>query len=149
MTSLTLITSSNRELTVNSNLYFFDDDYEIDGTHTPVIGDGTNGALHQEHLPMPSHTPLPPSAASNTPRTRVYHPNTGCSYPGGLNYLQQMDRDEYAHIRDTDNVYYPFASKSEWELARWLSSGALSQKDIDAYLRLQRVSEIDSPCIQY
>ena len=64
-----LITSSNHELTVNSNLYFFDDDYEIDGTHTPVIGNDTDGALHQEHLLMPSHAPLPPSAASNTPRT--------------------------------------------------------------------------------
>ena len=65
-----------------------------------MIGDGTDGALHQEHLPMPSHAPLPPSAASNTPRTRVYHPNTECSYPGGLNYLQQMDQDEYAHYRE-------------------------------------------------
>ncbi|KAI5985158.1 hypothetical protein EDD15DRAFT_2140176, partial [Pisolithus albus] len=70
--------------------------------------------------------------------TRLYHPNKGHSQPGGLNHLQQMDHDEYAHIRDTDNIYYPFASKSEWELASWLSSGALSQKEIDHYLRLQR-----------
>ena len=31
MTSLMLITSSNHELTVNSNLGFFNEDYEIDG----------------------------------------------------------------------------------------------------------------------
>ena len=71
------MTSSNHELTVNSNLGFFNEDYEIDGIHTPVIGDGTDRALHQEHLPMPSHAPLPPSAASNTPCTRVYSGKIG------------------------------------------------------------------------
>ncbi|KAH0825927.1 hypothetical protein J3R83DRAFT_7606 [Lanmaoa asiatica] len=51
-----------------------------------------------------------------------------------------MDRDQYAHIRNQENVYYPFACESEWELAKWLSSGSLSQNEIDQYLHSQRVS---------
>ncbi|KAG1802822.1 uncharacterized protein HD556DRAFT_1489651 [Suillus plorans] len=48
-----------------------------------------------------------------------------------------MDDDEYATIRHTENIYYPFASKSEFDLAGWLSRGALSQKEIDAFLHLE------------
>ena len=54
--------------------------------------------------------------------------------PGGMNLLEHMEHDQYASIRNTENFYYPFASKSEWELANWLSGGALSQNDINAYL---------------
>ena len=57
-----------------------------------------------------------------------------------MNHLQRMDKDKYADIRNHENLYYPFASESEWEVANWLSSGALSQNDIDTFLCLQRVS---------
>ncbi|KAI6002200.1 hypothetical protein F5J12DRAFT_723281 [Pisolithus orientalis] len=67
----------------------------------------------------------------------MYHPNQAESLKGGLNHLQHMDQDEFTHIHDSENIYYPFASKGEWELANWLASGALSQKEIDAYLHLQ------------
>lgn len=142
------ISSSNHEITVDDNYDFncpFDDDNEVvDNSQAQAIGDGTDGALYQAHLLVPSPTSLPSSAHSNTHCTQLYHSNKGHSQPGGLNHLQQMDHDEYAHIHDTENVYYPFASKSEWELANWLSSGALSQKEIDHYLQLQCVSEIHS-----
>jgi hypothetical protein len=73
-------------------------------------------------------------------RQRVYHPNQPTGRKGGMNLLAQMDNDQFAPIRNSENLYYPFASKSEWELADWLSSGALSTKDIDTYLRLEHVS---------
>ena len=50
-----------------------------------------------------------------------------------------MDQDEYAHICDMENIYYPFTSKSEWEVADWLSSGSHIQKEIDAFLHLEHV----------
>jgi hypothetical protein len=52
-----------------------------------------------------------------------------------------MSHDVHSVLRK-ENIYYPFASESEWELARWLSSGALSQKDINQYLRLQCVCKL-------
>ncbi|KAH7906891.1 hypothetical protein BJ138DRAFT_1137785 [Hygrophoropsis aurantiaca] len=51
-----------------------------------------------------------------------------------------MECDQYAEERRT-NLFYPFASQSEWELANWLSSGALSQKEIDQFLHLQRTRD--------
>ncbi|KAF9220459.1 hypothetical protein BS17DRAFT_852137 [Gyrodon lividus] len=53
-----------------------------------------------------------------------------------------MDCDVHANDRE-ENIYFLFASASEWELANWLSSSALSQNEINQYLRLQR--NIDQP----
>ncbi|KAI6008951.1 hypothetical protein EDC04DRAFT_2871434 [Pisolithus marmoratus] len=69
----------------------------------------------------------------------VYHPNPPVSHPGGLNLLQRMEMDQYAPIRNSENIYFPFASRSEWELADWLSRGALSHKEIDTYLHLEHM----------
>ena len=50
------------------------------------------------------------------------------------------------------NPWYPFASEEEWELAEWLSSSSLMQKDIDCYLKLCIVSlgliRLEPPSLQ-
>ncbi|KIJ59743.1 hypothetical protein HYDPIDRAFT_32958 [Hydnomerulius pinastri MD-312] len=104
-----------------------------------ATGEIAGGGIHQPFPPEPETlAPIPSSL-----RTRVHHPNhSGQRQPGGLNHLQWMDRDVHANDRE-ENVYFPFASASEWELANWLSSSALSQNEINQYLRLQR--NIDQP----
>ena len=77
---------------------------------------------------------------AHTYQRRIFHPNQFVVFGGGMNHLQHMDEDKHANIHNNENLYYPFASKSEWEAANWLSSGALSQNNIDIFLRLQRVS---------
>ncbi|KAI5986599.1 hypothetical protein EDD15DRAFT_2373033 [Pisolithus albus] len=110
----------------------FNDPFD-DGDHDdPGVGD--EDEIHHE-LPASD----PPLASMR--RVRTYHPNQGEYLTGGLNHLQRMDQDEFVHICNTENVYYPFGSKSEWELANWLASGALAQKEIDAYLHLQRTKD--------
>lgn len=118
----------------------FDDEDEIDVIQTSMTHEDAAGGIPHPLSSEPG-TPvlLPPSS-----RTRIYHPNSsGQREPGGLNHLERMNRDMHADLRE-ENVYYPFASESEWELAKWLSSGALSQKEINQYLRLQRVRKINS-----
>ena len=85
------------------------------------------------------------SSSHSTPfhRTREYHPNQSKTHSGGENLFGRMDQDEFTHIRDTENPYYPFASKSEWEVANWLSRETLSQREIDEYLQLDRVCVFD------
>ncbi|KAG1857459.1 hypothetical protein F4604DRAFT_1589911, partial [Suillus subluteus] len=85
----------------------------------------------------PALTSVDPSVGPHPGTTRQYHPNTPATIPGGKNHLQQMEGDIYANIRNTENIYYPFASKSEFDLANWLSSGALSQKEVDSFLYLE------------
>ncbi|KAI6014080.1 hypothetical protein PISMIDRAFT_110851 [Pisolithus microcarpus 441] len=119
-----------------------DADKNLDGLSDDDCGDDTESGNRANTLyslgPDVDTAPHPALAS----RVRTYHPNQGQCLKGGLNHLQRMDQDEFAPIRDSENVYYPFASESEWELANWLASGVLSQKDIDAYLHLQRTKDL-------
>ncbi|KAG1866444.1 hypothetical protein C8R48DRAFT_600483 [Suillus tomentosus] len=83
-----------------------------------------------------------PSAGPCPGTIREYHPNIPIAKPGGQNHLQRMDDDEHATICHSENVHYPFASKSEFDLACWLSNGALSQKEINAFIHLEHTKNI-------
>lgn len=110
----------------------------------PQLDDDTDGGYHVD-LPSMDHDTNEMGTTDwqvvGSGRKRIFHPNKGVAKPGGLNHLQRMDRDQHAHIRNHKNLYYPFACKSEWEFANWLSSGSLSQREIDQYLRSIRVSK--------
>ncbi|KAG1868721.1 hypothetical protein C8R48DRAFT_598563 [Suillus tomentosus] len=65
----------------------------------------------------------------------------GASYSqDGSIFLDLFDADEYAECR-VDNLYYPFASKEEWEVADYLLHSSLSMAAIDEFLKLSMVSE--------
>ena len=114
--------------------------------------------------PVPSSMPfspgslqtLPPvdqqSAASDVPVVSLaglhkeFHPCPSLWVPGGRNLLQRIDEsDEYAPVRASSaNIHYPFASHSEWHLAKWLATAPLSRADIDKFLHLDYVSRHSS-----
>jgi hypothetical protein len=52
-----------------------------------------------------------------------------------------METEEFQALH-FNNIYYPFASRMEWELASWLSQGLLLQKAIDHFLHLEYVSSL-------
>jgi hypothetical protein len=66
------------------------------------------------------------------------HPNTPSVYPGGTTFMDQFFNDECAGQRK-ENLYYPFASGAEWQLASWLLRSRLSMAAIDDFLSLQLV----------
>ncbi|KAG6906603.1 hypothetical protein DXG01_012984 [Tephrocybe rancida] len=73
---------------------------------------------------------------------KVYHPNRAGSLPTqGLNLLQALEKDKYAHHRNNGNPHYPFASQTEWELVQWMNDASLTQQQIDAFLRLSYVKQ--------
>jgi hypothetical protein len=59
-----------------------------------------------------------------------------------MNFLESMETDEYADYHK-HNIFYPFASEVEWELASWLSASSLSQKAIDQFLCLDYVRSLE------
>ena len=61
----------------------------------------------------------------------------------GETYLDLFNEDEYAGARQT-NLYYPFATQPEWELASFLLKSDLSRVAIDQFLKLQLVSTMQS-----
>lgn len=55
------------------------------------------------------------------------------TYGKGTTFMAQFDYDRFAKER-TENLYYPFASKEEWELASFLLCSSLSMHAIDKFL---------------
>ena len=67
-----------------------------------------------------------------------YHPNTPSVHPGGTVFMDQFFNDQYATLRQ-ENLYYPFASRMDWQLASWLLRSRLSMAAIDDFLSLELV----------
>jgi hypothetical protein len=60
-------------------------------------------------------------------------------YGTGTTFMREFDGDQYAGER-VENLYYPFASRDEWELAAFLLRSDLSMASIDLLLSLNLVS---------
>lgn len=121
-----------------------EDDNDVLSFNNPPLLSAPNPEQHHLSIPESDYdTPLAsvdPSAGPRPGTLRNYHPNVPIAHPGGENHLQKMDRDVHAAIRHTENLYYPFASKAEFDLGYWLSEAALSQKEVDGFLHLEHVS---------
>jgi len=66
------------------------------------------------------------------------HPNIPSIYPGGATFMDQFFSDQYASFQ-RENLYYPFASRVDWQLASWLLRSRLSIAAIDDFLALELV----------
>ncbi|KAG1868327.1 hypothetical protein DFJ58DRAFT_837966 [Suillus subalutaceus] len=64
-----------------------------------------------------------------------------CYSQDGKTFLDLFDADEYAECR-VDNLYYPFTSKEEWEVADYLLRSSLSMAAIDEFLKLSMVQTL-------
>ncbi|KAG1906124.1 uncharacterized protein F5891DRAFT_975575 [Suillus fuscotomentosus] len=64
-----------------------------------------------------------------------------CYSEDGLTFLDVFDADEFAEYRK-DNLFYPFASKEEWEVADYLLRSTLSMAAIDEFLKLHMKSSV-------
>jgi hypothetical protein len=60
-------------------------------------------------------------------------------YGTSTTFMEEFDRDQYAGER-VENLYYPFASRDEWEFAAFLLRSDLSMASIDSLLSLNLVS---------
>jgi hypothetical protein len=78
--------------------------------------------------PLPSH-----------PRVqRIEFPGAAKVYGQTKTFMDRFNDDQYSGFRTT-NIYYPFAGKTEWDLASFLLSSGLSMGKIDDFLRLKMV----------
>ena len=66
------------------------------------------------------------------------HPNIPSVHPGGTTFMDQFFSDEYSRFRQ-ENVYYPFVSETDWQLASWLLHSRLSMAAINTFLSLELV----------
>ncbi|KAF9455364.1 hypothetical protein BDZ94DRAFT_1316309 [Collybia nuda] len=62
-------------------------------------------------------------------------------YKGGTTFMDEFDNDVHASKR-TENLYYPFASRDEWELASYLLRSDLSVASINTFLSLSLIKQL-------
>jgi hypothetical protein len=82
-----------------------------------------------------------PGPAATDPaqsHVREDYPNPPDTYPSTKTFMRQFDQDPHAAHR-TKNLYYPFASRGEWQLGFFLISCGMSMNLINQFLRLELV----------
>ncbi|KAF9016394.1 hypothetical protein BDP27DRAFT_1440698 [Rhodocollybia butyracea] len=67
---------------------------------------------------------------------QISFPGAGQVLGVGKTYMDDFNNDRFAHERLV-NLYYPFASRPEWETANFLLNSPLSMREIDQYLKLE------------
>jgi hypothetical protein len=67
------------------------------------------------------------------------HPSAGKKYGRDKTFLESFDDDRHAPQRSA-NLFFPFASKEDWQVGVWLSRSRLSMAAIDSFLSLPMVS---------
>jgi hypothetical protein len=63
--------------------------------------------------------------------------------PAGNTHGQDLSKFESLRkeqISEGSAPWFPFESEDEWELGRWLMTSGISQKKIDSFLKLHKVS---------
>ena len=109
----------------------------------------------QEDVPMyDPHDGVSPPSPENNPSAQWFseaarvsvseycveaHPNASQVYGRGETFMDVFDADVCAENR-RDNLYYPFTSRKEWQMASFLLRSSLSMAAIDEFLSLELVS---------
>jgi hypothetical protein len=78
------------------------------------------------------HAQSPPDTSAPTTE---YYPRAAHIYGPGISFMDWFSADEHA-----DNIYYPFASRDEWEIGSFLLRSDMSMTLIDEFLKLSMVS---------
>jgi hypothetical protein len=86
----------------------------------------------------PNFEPYNPSD-TNESKYREEYVGASQEFGTGLTFMDGFDLDEFSDHR-RKNLYYPFATKGDWEMASFLLRSGLSMAKIDDLLKLQLVS---------
>ena len=87
----------------------------------------------KDHQQPPPH--MVHSSGTHTKSPSNYFPNAGHVFDSGPSFLGWFYNDKNASAR-SNNLYHPFLSKGEWEVAKFLSCSGLLMKLIDKFLSL-------------
>ncbi|EGN97231.1 hypothetical protein SERLA73DRAFT_74942 [Serpula lacrymans var. lacrymans S7.3] len=100
-----------------------------------VASDGNQYHIQEMLKNLPEGMPLSDNQGIHPPGFKFsYHPHSAYDYGRLPNILEEMNADKYASKR-THNVFWPFSSQKEWELAKFLME-TLNQSQIDKFLKL-------------
>ena len=121
-----------------------DGDVTMDNDINPA-GD----SLYSPFVPANIHSDTPNGPALNHPGSKYHvevYPGAAQTYGKGPTFMDEFDGDKYAVMRK-ENLYYPWASRPEWELAAFLLRSSLSMAVINQFLSLDLVSLLTLPLV--
>ncbi|KAJ3888382.1 hypothetical protein GG344DRAFT_53732 [Lentinula edodes] len=78
---------------------------------------------------------------------QIPFPNASQIVGQGATFMDDFNDDRFADERGS-NLYYPFASRPEWETASFLLNSSLSMQEIDIYLKLDLVGNLNNLSFQ-
>lgn len=112
-----------------------DDSFDVPA-HTEDDNQGFDGAVDLDVTMDPEEeTEVPEGSRKDFVE---FFEGSGETFPGGKSFLDDFRQDEHAAER-RDNLYFPFASHDEWQLASWLLRSRLSISALDSLLSLNIV----------
>ncbi|KAF8952213.1 hypothetical protein BDZ97DRAFT_1909427 [Flammula alnicola] len=79
--------------------------------------------------------------ANISPFTKENYPTPSQAFGLGSTFMDRFDQDQHSGERKSQ-LYYPFASKSEWELASFLLRSNLSMASLDKLLKLKLIQTL-------
>ncbi|KAI6096000.1 hypothetical protein F5141DRAFT_1067925 [Pisolithus sp. B1] len=79
--------------------------------------------------------PLPADIEATPMNVKVYL-GASMSYVSGLTFMDNFFADEHGELCK-ENIFYPFASQEDWQVALWLLHSRLSMAAIDSFLSLE------------
>ncbi|KAG2127501.1 hypothetical protein DEU56DRAFT_872775 [Suillus clintonianus] len=88
-----------------------------------------------------SFLPVPKACKSDEALKSVDNSQGTCYAGDGVTFLDLFDADEYAECRK-ENLFYPFASREEWEVADFLRRFPLSMAAINQFLELPMIHRL-------
>ena len=109
------------------------EDIVMDGSDPPEIPKGGQSGAYNVWSNLVEEAALHPQY-----NMKVY-PGVVQTYGKGPTFMDCFNSDQHAAMQE-DNLYYPWASQLEWELALFLLHSSLSMVAIDQFLSLKLVS---------
>lgn len=85
----------------------------------------------------------PSDSGATHPGNVEEFPGASQTFPGGRTFMDEFFSDQYGELRK-QNLFYPFASQQDWQVASWLLRSRLSMAAIDSFLSLDLVRYIYS-----
>ena len=70
------------------------------------------------------------------------HPSAAKAFGAGSTFMNKFDNDQHSNYRK-ENLFYPFASREEWQLASFLLRSGMSMALINEFLSLDLVWDIE------
>uniref|UniRef100_A0A8H7XQ13 DUF6830 domain-containing protein n=1 Tax=Psilocybe cubensis TaxID=181762 RepID=A0A8H7XQ13_PSICU len=86
--------------------------------------------------------PPPKASKYNYPYVKEDYNGAGRAFGTGLTFMDQLKQDQFEPQR-AENLYYPFASKDEWELSLFLLRSDMSVGMLNDFLKLELIKKLN------